>query len=84
VAAVAADDGVLITVRDSGPGMTSSQLARATERFWRAPDAQNGDGAGLGLSIVTVLIEASGGRFTLESADGGGLAATIWAPGDTT
>jgi len=84
VAAVAADDGVLITVRDSGPGMTSSQLARATERFWRAPDAQNVDGAGLGLSIVTVLIEASGGRFTLEPADGGGLAATIWAPGDTT
>ena len=80
-AAAADDDGVLISVRDSGPGMTSSQRAQATERFWRAPDAQNVDGAGLGLSIVTVLIEASGGRFTLEPADGGGLAATIWAPG---
>jgi len=31
-----------------------------------------------------VLIEASGGRFTLEPADGGGLLATIWAPADTT
>jgi signal transduction histidine kinase len=84
VAAAAFDGGVQISVRDSGPGLTPAQRAQATERFWRAPDAQNVDGAGLGLSIVTVLIEASGGRFTLEPAEGGGLAATIWAPGDTT
>jgi len=84
VTAAALDGGVLISVRDSGPGLTPDQLAQATERFWRAPDAQNVDGAGLGLSIVTVLIEASGGRFTLETADGGGLLATIWAPGETT
>ncbi|WP_030438028.1 sensor histidine kinase [Actinoplanes subtropicus] len=84
VAAGASDGGVLISVRDTGPGLTSSHLALATERFWRAPDAQNVDGAGLGLSIVTVLIEASGGRFTLEPADGGGLLARIWAPGEGT
>ena len=84
VAAAAFDGGVRVSVRDSGPGLTSSQLALATERFWRAPDAQNVDGAGLGLSIVTVLVEASGGRFDLEPVDGGGLLATIWAPGDTT
>jgi signal transduction histidine kinase len=84
VAVAAADGGVLISVRDSGPGLTPAQLAQATERFWRAPDAQNVDGAGLGLSIVAVLIEASGGRFTLEPADGGGLLAKIWAPGATT
>src|SRR4051812_37215894 len=82
VAAEAVDGRVLISVRDSGPGMTPAQLTLATERFWRAPDAQNVDGAGLGLSIVTVLIEASGGRFTLEPADGGGLLAKIWASGD--
>jgi len=84
VAAAASDGGVQISVRDSGPGLTPAQRSQATERFWRAPDAQNVDGAGLGLSIVTVLIEASGGRFILEPAEGGGLAATIWAPGDTT
>ncbi|MCU7726219.1 HAMP domain-containing histidine kinase [Actinoplanes sp. KI2] len=84
VTAAASEGGVAICVRDSGPGMTEEQCRLATERFWRAPDAQNVDGAGLGLSIVAVLIEASGGRFTLAPADGGGLEARIWGPGPTT
>jgi signal transduction histidine kinase len=78
VQAAARDGGVEVTVRDSGPGMTEQQCRQATERFWRAPDAQNVDGAGLGLSIVTVLVEASGGRFTLAPAAAGGLEARIW------
>ncbi|MEU8659924.1 sensor histidine kinase [Actinoplanes philippinensis] len=73
-----AEDGQAeVAVRDTGPGMTEEQCRQATERFWRAPDAQNVDGAGLGLSIVNVLVEASGGEFTLAPADDGGLAATI-------
>jgi signal transduction histidine kinase len=72
-----ADGSAEVTVRDTGPGMTAEQCRQATERFWRAPDAQNVDGAGLGLSIVAVLVEASGGRFTLAPAETGGLEATI-------
>ncbi|GIE31652.1 two-component sensor histidine kinase [Actinoplanes italicus] len=72
-----ADGGAEVSVRDTGPGMTEEQCRQATERFWRAADAQNVDGAGLGLSIVAVLVEASGGRFTLAPADTGGLNATI-------
>lgn len=71
------DDGVETVVRDDGPGMTAEQCRDATERFWRAPDAQNVDGAGLGLSIVMALIEASGGEVTLSPVDGGGLAAGV-------
>jgi signal transduction histidine kinase len=75
------DGGVEVTVRDDGPGLTAEQCALATERFWRAPTAQNVDGAGLGLSIVAVLVEASGGRFALEPASAaGGLAARVWFP----
>ncbi|HWS37982.1 MAG TPA: HAMP domain-containing sensor histidine kinase [Actinoplanes sp.] len=73
----AVDGGAVVTVRDTGPGMTEVQCRQATERFWRAADTQNVDGAGLGLSIVAVLMEASGGRFDLAPAPGGGLAATI-------
>jgi signal transduction histidine kinase len=72
-----ADGGAEVSVRDTGPGMTEEQCRQATERFWRAADAQNVDGAGLGLSIVAVLVEASGGRFTLAPAETGGLTATI-------
>ncbi|GAA2569425.1 HAMP domain-containing sensor histidine kinase [Winogradskya consettensis] len=80
VAVTGHDDGVEVTVRDTGPGMTDEQCRQATQRFWRAPDAQNVDGAGLGLPIVAVLAEASGGRLSLSRADEGGLAAQLWFP----
>ena len=60
------DGGVALEVRDTGPGMTGRSSSQATERFWRAPDAQNIDGAGLGLTIVAVLVDASDGRLTMR------------------
>ena len=80
VAVASHDGGVEVTVRDTGPGMTEEQCRLATERFWRAPDAQNVDGAGLGLPIVMVLVEASGGRLVLAPAAQGGLEVRIWFP----
>jgi signal transduction histidine kinase len=76
----ARDGGVEVVVRDDGCGMSEEQYQLATERFWRAPDAQNVEGAGLGLPIVTVLVEASGGRFTLGPAEPHGLEARMWFP----
>lgn len=81
VTVAAADDGVALTVADTGPGMTDSQLSQATERFWRAPDAQNVEGAGLGLTIVAVLVDASGGRLTMRRGQPRGLVAELWFPG---
>lgn len=75
-----ADGGVCLEVRDTGPGMTRDQLDRATERFWRAPDVQNVDGAGLGLTIVAVLVDASDGRLTMRPAQPRGLVAGLWFP----
>ncbi|MFF5177963.1 sensor histidine kinase [Micromonospora sp. NPDC000316] len=74
------DDGVALEVRDTGPGMTERQLDQATERFWRAPDAQNVDGAGLGLTIVAVLVDASDGRLTMRAGKPRGLVAGLWFP----
>lgn len=75
------EDGVAVEVCDTGPGMTPSQLGQATERFWRAPDVQNVDGAGLGLAIVAVLVDASDGRLTMRSGEPCGLVAELWFPG---
>ncbi|MET7879578.1 HAMP domain-containing sensor histidine kinase [Micromonospora profundi] len=80
VAVAYQDEGVALEVRDTGPGMTESQLGQATERFWRAPDAQNVDGAGLGLTIVAVLVDASDGRLTMRSGKPQGLVAGLWFP----
>ncbi len=76
------DGGVALQVRDTGPGMTSSQLGQATERFWRAPEVQNVDGAGLGLTIVAVLVDASDGRLTMRRGEPRGLVAGVWFPAD--
>ena len=67
----------VVTVRDDGPGMTAEECRLATRRFWRAPNTQNVDGAGLGLSIATVLIEASGGTLTLAPLRPHGLVARV-------
>ncbi|MEV1143969.1 HAMP domain-containing sensor histidine kinase [Micromonospora sp. NPDC049799] len=74
------DGGTTLEVRDTGPGMTASQLGQATERFWRAPEVQNVDGAGLGLTIVAVLVDASGGRLTMRPNAPRGLVAGVWFP----
>jgi signal transduction histidine kinase len=78
---VAAEDGgVSVHVVDTGPGLSEEQRRRATEPFWRAPDAQNIEGSGLGLPIAVVLIEVSGGHIDLLSAPEGGLDARVWLP----
>jgi signal transduction histidine kinase len=78
---VAADEGgVAVHVVDTGPGLTEAHRELATDRFWRAPDAQNVDGSGLGLPIVAVLVEASGGRLELLAAEPRGLHARLWLP----
>lgn len=61
---------VCVSVRDHGPGMSAVDRARATDRFWRAPDALPG-GAGLGLAIVSELATVSGGSVLLEQPEHG-------------
>lgn len=75
------DDGIVVQVTDDGPGMTAPQLESSTERFWRAPDTQNIAGAGLGLTIVAVLVDASGGRLSMRPAEPTGLTAEAWFRG---
>jgi len=81
---VSADDGgVAVHVIDTGPGLDENDREHATDRFWRAPDAQNVEGSGLGLPIVAVLVEASGGKLDLLPAEPHGLHARLWLPAGT-
>jgi signal transduction histidine kinase len=64
---------VELAVRDTGPGMASEELERATGRFWRSPAQSNVEGSGLGLAIAARTVEVAGGELTLELPDGGGL-----------
>jgi two-component system, OmpR family, sensor kinase len=56
----------LLTVSDEGQG--PSDPGRAFERFWRAPEAADRPGSGLGLSIVHAIVERHGGRVSVDGA----------------
>jgi signal transduction histidine kinase len=73
-------ENVELHVVDDGPGLDGTDRIRATERFWRAPHAQNIDGSGLGLPIATVLVRASGGQLDLLPADPKGLDVRLTFP----
>jgi signal transduction histidine kinase len=73
-------DQVLLAVRDHGPGMAPTELAKATDRFWRSPTQHNVDGSGLGLAIALSMVRACGGELRLELPDGGGLRVAVRLP----
>jgi two-component system OmpR family sensor kinase len=59
-------------VRDHGPGIPEDQLLRVFERFARDDEGRGIDGSGLGLSIVSVISQAHGGRaFARKDATDG-------------
>jgi PAS domain S-box-containing protein len=70
-----------VRVRDHGIGMTPEQLARVSERFYRADSSGNIPGTGLGMSLVKEIVELLGGRLVLDSTAGQGTTVTVWLPG---
>jgi signal transduction histidine kinase len=71
------DDGVSISVSDSGPGVAAGVVAGLFEPL-RSTKAE---GSGLGLSICRTIIEAHGGRICHAPAPGGGACFTLVLPG---
>lgn len=71
-----------IAVEDTGQGIEPDQLPHLFERFYRTDRARARDsgGTGLGLPIVKEIIEAHGGRITVESKIGIGSVFTLWLP----
>ncbi len=71
---------VVLTVRDSGPGMPEDLRARAFDRFYRGDSSRSTPGFGLGLSIARTLTEAQQGTLTMESHVGVGTTFTVRLP----
>jgi PAS domain S-box-containing protein len=69
---------VLISVADTGRGMTRETLARAMEPFFTTKGA--GHGSGLGLSMVYGFAKQSGGHLLMESALGYGTRVEMYLP----
>jgi len=70
----------LVEVEDQGPGISSADRARISERFFRGQNTWNG-GSGLGLAIVQAAMERLSGRLEFRAkADRGEIAALHLAP----
>ncbi|WP_306250893.1 GAF domain-containing hybrid sensor histidine kinase/response regulator [Parvularcula sp. IMCC14364] len=67
---------ILITVEDSGIGMTPEEKEYVFDKFAQADDSttRNYGGTGLGLSIIQSLVEAMSGTLECESEKGRGTA----------
>jgi PAS domain S-box-containing protein len=77
--AQAGSGGVLVTVRDSGPGLTPATLERLFEPFYTTKPS----GLGLGLSICRSIVEAHGGRFWTSANVPRGAIFHFTVPGQT-
>ncbi len=75
---LAAGDYAILTVRDSGHGMTPETLGRVMEPFFttKAP----GKGTGLGLPMVYSFIKRSGGALDIASQVGAGTEVALYLP----
>jgi two-component system phosphate regulon sensor histidine kinase PhoR len=74
--------GVLLSVRDHGPGIPADEQPRIFERFYRARAARdrNVRGSGIGLALVKHIVEAHGGRLSVASVPGQGATFTVVVP----
>ena len=78
-------DGVRISVSDNGPGLSQSDQEKIFERFYRADTSRvrvDGEGSGLGLSIVDAVMKAHKGSVTVVSELGKGATFTLFFPVD--
>ena len=82
VALEAGDDEVVVSVADSGIGIAPEQRARIFDRFWRSPEARErtADGSGVGLAVVSELVDVHDGRVAVESVPGRGTTFSVFLP----
>ncbi|TRZ74644.1 MAG: sensor histidine kinase [Actinobacteria bacterium] len=76
-------DGVaILVVDDAGPGLSPEMYARSSEGFQRFDRAhsQSGGGFGLGLSILSSIVQRHGGVLTMSHSPLGGLRTSVTIP----
>jgi signal transduction histidine kinase len=64
------DDAAVVTVSDAGQGIEEGRHAEALARFGRLDPARSTAGAGLGLSLVSAVVQLHGGHIALVNGEG--------------
>ena len=71
---------VVISVKDTGVGISSSDLPRIFERFYRCDQSRSQAGIGLGLSLARAIARAHGGDITATSTPNQGSTFIVTLP----
>jgi PAS domain S-box-containing protein len=79
---IEAGEYVMVSVSDTGSGMSREVLQRAFDPFFTTKPI--GQGSGLGLSMVYGFVRQSGGQVRIASAVGQGTTVRIYLPRSTT
>ena len=72
----------VLSVTDSGAGISAQELPRIFDRFYRSDKARKAQssGHGLGLSIARIIVAAHGGRLHVRSKEGVGATFSVRLP----
>jgi signal transduction histidine kinase len=75
--------GIAVEVADDGIGVPLSERERIFEKFYRVgrSETQGRRGSGVGLALVKHIVEAHGGRVTVDGRPGEGSRFTLHLPG---
>jgi signal transduction histidine kinase len=73
-------DRAIVTMEDTGVGISAEHLPRIWERLYRADPSRSERGLGLGLSLVKAFVEAHGGTVDAASQPGSGSKFTVRLP----
>jgi signal transduction histidine kinase len=73
-------DGIVLTVADTGRGIPAEYLPQVFDKFFRIPGQSVQTGTGLGLAIVREIVRAHAGTITCESRVGVGTTFRIRLP----
>lgn len=74
------DRDAVIAVRDTGIGISRSDLPKVFDRFYRAETSRTEPGSGLGLAIAKQIVERHGGRIEVSSVVGEGSTFALVLP----
>ncbi|GLQ53056.1 sensor histidine kinase [Devosia nitrariae] len=80
IRAALSGEALRVAVSDRGPGIAESEKPLVVRRFTRGAAGAGKSGSGLGLSIVSRVVEAHRGTLALIDRDGGGLTVEVALP----
>jgi PAS domain S-box-containing protein len=72
--------GIILSVRDEGPGVADQDVPRIFDKFYRGSNAAGLPGSGLGLYMARAVVEVHGGTLELLRSHAGGAEFRVWLP----